>query len=114
MALQTDTTENNNPGSGSGLHQSIKLLLLSFSGRGIARGPPGPPGPPGPSGPSVAGGSGFTSVTLDYSELTKGKFPLTDTDYSLHTFSKNSGNLVTHSPSSSYLHLLRSSIPGVD
>lgn len=47
---------------------SVKLPSLSFSERGIARGPPGPPGPPGPSG---AGVSGFTTATIDYSALVR-------------------------------------------
>ena len=59
-----------------GLDQTIKLPLLSFSDRGIARGPPGPPGLPGPAGPSSGRSSGFNTLTVDYTALMKSKTDL--------------------------------------
>lgn len=44
-----------------------------FLDRGIARGPPGPPGPAGPPGPTSARGTGYSSITIDYSALMKSK-----------------------------------------
>lgn len=53
------------------LGQTGQIPRLSFSDRGIARGPPGPPGPAGPAG---AGVSGFTTATIDYSALMRSNY----------------------------------------
>lgn len=97
------------------LDQSIKLLLLTFSDRGMSRGPPGPPGPVGPVGPAgpagsaVSGGQGYTTATIDYTALMRSESDAILLFYLF--FHKNSG---THSSSFLYLHHLRPRLPHLD